>query len=164
MKSNQPVPSGYHTVTASLIVRNAAAAIEFYKKALGAEERMRMATPDGRIGHAELKIGDSFIFVADEMPGMSCKSPQSLGGTANNLFLYVEDVDKSFQRATDAGVQVVMPVSDMFWGDRFGSFMDPFGHSWSMATHVEDLSPQEIEERAKAFHAQMAEQAQKKSA
>lgn len=95
---------------------------------------------------------------------MSCKSPQSLGGTANNLFLYVEDVDKSFQRATDAGVQVVMPVSDMFWGDRFGSFMDPFGHSWSMATHVEDLSPQEIEERAKAFHAQMAEQAQKKSA
>jgi len=164
MKSNQPVPPGYHTVTASLIVRDAAAAIEFYKKALGAEERMRMATPDGRIGHAELKIGDSLIFLADEMPGMSCKSPQSLGGTANNLFLYVEDVDNSFQRATDAGVQVTMPVSDMFWGDRFGSFMDPFGHSWSMATHVEDLSPQEIEERAKAFHAQMAEQAQKKSA
>ncbi len=164
MKSNQPVPPGYHTVTASLIVRDAAAAIEFYKKALGAEERMRMATPDGRIGHAELKIGDSLIFLADEMPGMSCKSPQSLGGTANNLFLYVEDVDTSFQRATDAGVQVVMPVADMFWGDRFGSFMDPFGHSWSMATHVEDLSPQEIEERAKAFHAKMAEQAQKKSA
>jgi PhnB protein len=164
MKSNQPVPPGYHTVTASLIVRDAAAAIEFYKKALGAEERMRMATPDGRIGHAELKIGDSLIFLADEMPGMSCKSPQSLGGTANNLFLYVEDVDNSFQRATDAGVQVTMPVSDMFWGDRFGSFMDPFGHSWSMATHVEDLSPQEIEERAKTFHAQMAEQAQKKSA
>jgi PhnB protein len=164
MKSSQPVPSGYHTVTASLIVRDAAAAIEFYKKALGAEERMRMATPDGRIGHAELKIGDSLIFLADEVPGMSCKSPQSLGGTANNLFLYVEDVDKSFQRAADAGVQVTMPVSDMFWGDRFGSFMDPFGHSWSMATHVEDLSPQEIEERAKAFYAQMAEQAQKKSA
>ena len=164
MKSNHPVPPGYHTVTASLIVRDAAAAIEFYKKALGAEERMRMATPDGRIGHTELKIGDSLIFLADEIPGMSCKSPQSLGGTANNLFLYVEDVDTSFQRATDAGVEVVMPVADMFWGDRFGSFTDPFGHSWSMATHVEDLSPQEIEERAKAFHAKMAEQAQKKSA
>jgi PhnB protein len=164
VKSTQPVPPGYHTVTASLVVRDAPAAIEFYKKALGAEERIRMATPDGHIGHAELQIGDSVIFIADEMPGMSCKSPQSLGGTANNLFLYVEDVDKSFRRATDAGVQVTMPVSEMFWGDRFGSFMDPFGHSWSMATHKEDLNPQEIEERAKAFHAQMATQSQKKSA
>jgi PhnB protein len=164
MKSNHPVPLGYHTVTASLIVSDAAAAIEFYKKALGAEERFRMATPDGRIGHAELQIGDSIVFISDEMPGMSCKSPQTLGGTANNLFLYVEDVDRSFERATDAGVQVVMPVANMFWGDRFGSFMDPFGHSWSMATHVEDLSPQEIEERSKAFHEQMAAQAQKKSA
>src|SRR5262249_16632899 len=158
------IPPGYHTVTASLIVRDAAAAIDFYKKALGAEERMRMQTPDGKISHAELKIGDSVIFLADEMPNMNCKSPQSLGGTANNLFLYVEDVDKSFKQATDAGANVAMPVMDMFWGDRFGSFTDPFGHSWSMATHIEDLKPEEIEERGKAFHAQMAEQAQKRSA
>jgi len=161
MKSNTPVPPGYRTVTASLIVRDAAAAIDFYKKALGAEERMRMHTPDGKIGHGELQVGDSVIFIADEMPGMGCKSPQTLGGTASNLFLYVEDVDKSFKRATDAGVKVTMPVMDMFWGDRFGSFTDPFGHSWSMATHIEDLKPEEIEERAKVFYAQMAEQAKK---
>jgi PhnB protein len=164
MKSNQPIPHGFHTVTPSLIVRNAPDAIEFYKKALGAEERVRMGTPDGKVGHCELKIGDSIIFVADENPGMNCKSPQTLGGTASNLFLYVEDVDKAFQRAVDAGGQVTMPVADMFWGDRFGTFVDPSGHSWGLSTHTEDLSPQEIEERAKTFYAKMAAQAQKKSA
>lgn len=164
MKASQYIPAGFHTVTASLVVSDAAAAIEFYKKALGAEELMRMAMPDGKISHAEIKIGDSTLFVTDEVPGMSCKSPQTLGGTTGSLFLYVEDVDKSFQRAQDAGVKVVMPVADMFWGDRFGSLMDPYGHSWSLATHKEELKPEEIEERAKAFHAQMAEQAQKKSA
>ena len=162
--SNRPVPPGFHTITPSLIVRNAPAAIDFYKKALGAEELMRMATPDGKIGHCELKIGDSIIFVTDENPGMGCSSPETLGGTASNLFLYVEDVDKSFQRAVDAGGKVTMPVADMFWGDRFGTFVDPSGHSWGLSTHKEDLTPQEIEERAKAFYAQMAAQAQKKSA
>jgi PhnB protein len=164
MKSNQPIPPGFHTITPSLIVRNAADAIEFYKKALGAEERVRMVSPDGKIGHAELKIGDSIIFLAEENPGMNSKSPQTLGGTASNLFLYVEDVDTAFQRAVDAGGQITMPVSDMFWGDRFGTFVDPSGHSWGLSTHKEDLNPQEIEEGAKAFYAQMAAMAQKKSA
>ena len=160
-KSNQPIPPGFHTVTASLIVRNAAQAIEFYKKALGAEEIMRMAGPDGKIGHAELKIGDSIIFLTDESPTMNCKSPQTLGGTANSLYLYVEDVDTAFQRAIDAGGKVNMPVTDMFWGDRFGNFVDPYGHNWGISTHTQDLTEQEIEEGAKAFYAQMA---QKKTA
>ncbi|MFZ0285855.1 MAG: VOC family protein [Terriglobales bacterium] len=164
MKTNQPIPRGFHTVTPSLIVRNATAAIEFYKKALGAEVLNRMATPDGKIGHAELKIGDSIIFLTDEHPNMNSKSPETLGGTAGNLHLYVEDVDKAFQRAIDAGGKTTMPVADMFWGDRFGTFVDPFGHTWGIATRKEDLSTQEIETRAKTFYAQMATQAQKKSA
>jgi PhnB protein len=163
-KASQPVPQGFHTVTPSLIVRNGAEAIEFYKKALGAKEIMRMAGPDGKIGHAELKIGDSIIFLTDENPGMGCKSPQTLGGTANSLYLYVEDVDTAFQRAVDAGGKVTMPVGDMFWGDRFGTFVDPYGHNWGLSTHTQDLTEQEIEEGAKAFYAQMAQQAQKKSA
>ena len=133
-KSTQPIPPGFHTVTPSLIVRNGAEAIEFYKKALGAQELMRMAGPDGKIGHAELKIGDSIVFLTDENPAMGCKSPQTLGGTASSLYLYVEDVDKAFQRAIDAGGKVTMPVADMFWGDRFGNFaqhshpgLDPAG-------------------------------------
>lgn len=159
--SSQPIPPGFHTVTPSLIVRNAAEAIEFYKKALGAEERMRMQGPDGLIGHAELKIGDSIIFLTDESPAMSLKSPQTLGGTASNLYLYLEDVDKAFQRAVDAGGKATMPVTDMFWGDRFGNFVDPYGHSWGLSTHTKDMTREEIEESAKQFHAQMA---QKKTA
>jgi PhnB protein len=162
-KSTQAIPPGFHTVTASLIVRNAAQAIEFYKKALGAEEIMRMEGPNGEIGHAELKIGDSIIFLTDESPSMGTKSPQTLGGTAGNLYLYVEDVDKAFQRAVDAGGKATMPVTDMFWGDRFGNFVDPYGHTWGLSTHTLDLTQPEIEEAAKAFYAQMA-QAQKKSA
>ncbi|HYU47902.1 MAG TPA: VOC family protein [Terriglobales bacterium] len=163
-KSTQPIPQGFHTVTPSLIVRNAAEAIEFYKRALGAEELMRMAAPDGKIGHAELKIGDSIVFVTDENPSMGCKSPQTLGGTASNLYLYVEDVDKAFQRAIDAGGKATMPVSDMFWGDRFGNLVDPYGHNWGLSTRTQDLTEQEIEEGAKKFYAQIAQQAQKKSA
>jgi PhnB protein len=163
MKASQAIPHAFHTVTPSLIVRGGTQAIDFYKKALGAEELMRMAGPGGKITHAELKIGDSIIFLTDEMPEMGTKSPQTLGGTASSLYLYVEDVDTAFQRAIDAGGKTSMPLADMFWGDRFGSFVDPFGHTWGLSTHVEDLSEQEIEERAKAFYTQMA-QAQKKSA
>ena len=162
-KAKQAIPTGFHTVTPSLFVRNAAAAIDFYKKALGAEERMRMAGPDGKIGHAELKIGDSVVFLSDENPAFGTKSPQSLGGISGALYLYVEDVDKAFQRAIDAGGQVKMPVADMFWGDRVGNFVDPYGHSWTLSTHTQDLTAQEMEEGAKKFYAQIA-QSQKKSA
>jgi len=160
-RSTQPIPPGFHTITASLTVRNGAQAIEFYKKALGAEERMCMAGPDGKITHAELKIGDSIIFLNDENPAMGCKSPQTLGGTSSSLYLYVEDVDKSFQRAVDAGGKATMPVTDMFWGDRFGSFVDPYGHTWGLSTHTQDMTEQETEEGAKAFYAHLA---QKKTA
>lgn len=161
--SSKPIPEGFHTITPSLVVRDAAKAIDFYKKALGAQELMRMPSPDGKIIHAELKIGDSIIFLSDEMPHASSKSPQTLGASTGVLNLYVEDVDKSFQRAVDAGGKVTMPVADQFWGDRYGSLVDPFGHIWGIGTHKEDLSPQEIDERAKAFFAQMA-QAQRKTA
>ena len=160
--SSNPVPKGFHTVTPSLIVRGAAEAIEFYKKALGAEELMRMPTPDGKIGHAELKIGDSIIFLSDEFPGMGVsKSPQTLGGCTGTLNLYVPDVDATFQQAVSAGGKTTMPVADMFWGDRYGTFIDPFGHHWGVGTHKEDLSADEIEERAQDFYASMA---QKKTA
>jgi len=160
-RSTKPIPEGFHTITPSLVVNDAAKAIEFYKKALGAQERMRMALPDGRISHAELRIGNSVIFLSDELPNMGSKSPQSAGTTTGSLYLYVEDVDKDFKRAVDAGGKASMPVTDMFWGDRFGAFVDPFGHTWGLGTHTEDLSEKEIEERAKDFYAQMA---QRKSA
>lgn len=161
--SKTPIPQGYHTVTPSLTVRNAAEAIDFYKKALGAEELVRMTTPDGKVGHAELKIGDSIVFLGDEMPTTGMKAPQTLGGTTGGLFLYVEDVDDAFQRAINAGGKVKTPVANMFWGDRYGQFVDPYGHTWSIGTHVEDISPEEMEKRMKAWSAEMA-QAQKKSA
>lgn len=160
-KSTQPIPPGFHTVTPSLTVRNAAEAIEFYKKALGAQERMRMAGPDGIITHAELQIGDSIIFMNDENPAWGAKSPQSLGGTPGGFYLYVEDVDKAFERAVEAGGKVTCPVTDMFWGDRMGNFTDPFGFTWTLSTHTQDMTEQEMEEGAKQFHAQMA---QKKTA
>lgn len=160
-KATQAIPAGFHTITPSLTVRNAAQAIEFYKKALGAEERMRMAGPDGKITHAELKIGNSILFLNDENPTWGCKSPQTLGGSASAFYLYVEDVDKAFQRAIDAGGNTTMPVMDMFWGDRMGNFTDPYGYSWTLSTHTQDMTEQEMEEGAKQFHAQMA---QKKSA
>jgi PhnB protein len=161
----KPIPEGFHTVTPTLTVNNAAEAIEFYKRALGAQELMRMANPDGKIGHAELKIGDSIIFLADEMsmPGAP-RSPQTLGGVTGGLYIYVEDVDKAFERAVGAGGKATSPVQDMFWGDRHGSFVDPFGHTWSLSTHTRDLSEQEIAEGAKKFMAEMAEQTRRKSA
>jgi PhnB protein len=160
--SSNPVPKGFHTVTPSLIVRGAADAIEFYKKALGAEELMRMTGPDGKIGHAELKIGDSVIFISDEFPNMGvARSPETLGGCTGTLNLYVPDVDATFKQAVSAGGKTTMPVADMFWGDRYGTFIDPFGHHWGLGTHKEDLSANEVEERAKAFYASMA---QKKTA
>ena len=160
-KSTQPIPDGFHTITPSLTVKNAAQAIEFYKKALGAEERIRMAAPDGLITHAELKIGNSVVFLNDENPAWGCKSPQTLGGSASAFYLYVEDVDNAFQRAVDAGGKATMPVVDMFWGDRMGNFSDPFGYSWTLATHTQEMTEQEMEEGAKQFYAQMA---QKKTA
>ena len=160
--STKPVPEGFHTVTPSLTVRNAAQAIDFYKKALGAQELNRMEMPDGKIGHAELKIGDSIIFLSDEMPGMGVsKSPQSLGGCTGVLNLYVPDVDAAFERAVTAGAKTTMPVADMFWGDRYGTFIDPFGFAWGIGTHVEDVSPADMEMRMKEAFAAMAE---KKSA
>jgi PhnB protein len=155
------IPKGFHTITPALTVRSAAEAIAFYKEALGAEELVRMSGPDGKITHAELKIGDSIIFLGDEIPNMGNKSPQTLGGSSGSLFLYVEDVDQFYQRAVHAGAKSTMPPTDMFWGDRYGTFIDPYGQSWGVGTHVEDLTAEETAERAKDFYAQMA---QKKSA
>jgi PhnB protein len=159
--SVKPVPEGFHTATPTLIVRNAADAIEFYKKVFDAEERMRMPSPDGKIMHAELKIGDSIIFLSDEFPNMGGKSPQTLGGHSGGVYLYVPDVDDVYRRAIAAGGKSSTPVTDMFWGDRHGNFTDPFGHSWGVSTHTEDVSEEEMGKRAEAFYAEMA---QKKSA
>jgi PhnB protein len=154
----QPVPSGYHTVTPYLVQSDAAAAIEFYKKAFGATEVMRMQAPGGKIGHAELKIGDSMIMMADEFPGSASRSPKSMGGTCAGVFLYVTDVDAMFQKAVDAGAKVEMPLANQFWGDRYGKLTDPFGHSWSMATHVEDVAPEEMKKRMKEAMSKMGQQ------
>jgi len=161
-KAVTPIPEGFHTVTPHLVIKGAATAIDFYKRAFGAEVLARMDGPGGSVGHAELKIGDSIIFLADEFPGAPCKSPQSLGGTTATLHIYVPAVDASFKQAIAAGAREIMAVADMFWGDRFGQLQDPFGHTWSIATRKEEVSPQEMEKRAQAFWAQM--QAQKKSA
>ena len=156
----RPVPEGYHTATSYLTVTGGAKAIDFYVKALGAKEVARMQAPDGRIGHAELRIGDSMIMLADVFPQGATKSPQTLGGCTGGVFLYVENVDALFNQAVSAGAKPTMPPQDMFWGDRFGQFMDPFGHSWSVATHKEDVSPQEMKKRSEAAMAQMAQQHQ----
>jgi len=152
-QAKSPIPEGLHTVTPHLVVKNAAQAIEFYKKAFGAEERSRFEMPGGAIGHAELKIGDSVIFVADEMPGhgAATQSPQTLGGSTATLNIYIDDVDKLFAQAINAGGKSVMDPTDMFWGDRYGTVTDPFGHVWSIATHKEDLSKSEMEQRAQEF-------------
>jgi PhnB protein len=144
------VPEGYHTVTPYLIIKGADDAIEFYKKALGATELMRMPQPDGRIGHAELKIGDSHVMLADEYPEMNNRGPKSLGGSPVTIHLSVDDVDTVSRKALAAGAKELMPVKDQFYGDRAGKFEDPFGHVWYISTHKEDLSPEEIQRRAKA--------------
>jgi PhnB protein len=152
----KPIPEGYNTVTPYLAVDDAAQAIEYYKKAFGAKERARMEAPDGKIGHAELEIGDSMVMLSDPFPHASTKSPKELGGTSGSVFMYVEDVDAVVKKAVDEGATITMEVADQFWGDRFGSIQDPFGHSWAIATHVEDVPPEEMAVRAKEAMAGMA--------
>jgi peroxiredoxin Q/BCP len=148
----KPIPEGYHAVTPYLIIKNAAAAIDFYKAAFGATELFRIPQPDGKIGHAEIKIGDSPIMLADEFPELKYVSPQTLGGTPVSLMIYVEDVDAVFKQAVSAGAAEQKPVQDQFYGDRTGSLVDPFGHIWHIATHKEDITPEEMEKRAKSAH------------
>ncbi|MCP9488077.1 MAG: VOC family protein [Gaiellaceae bacterium MAG52_C11] len=152
----KPIPEGYHTLTVYLAVDDAAKAIDWYKRAFGAEERVRMEAPGDKIGHAELAIGDSLLMLADPFPQGSTTPPKELGGSTAGLFMYVEDVDAAVKKAVDEGATVVMEVADQFWGDRFGTIADPFGHTWSIATHVEDLDPEEIAERGKAAMAAMS--------
>jgi len=152
----KPIPEGYHSLNAYLAVDDAAAAIEYYTEVFGAKERFRMDGPDGKIGHAELQIGDSVLMLADPNPQSNYTPPKELGGTTAGLLLYVEDVDSVVLKATEAGATLTMPVEDMFWGDRFGQLTDPFGHAWQIATHKEDLSEEEIAERSKAAMAAMS--------
>ena len=151
------IPEGYHTLTPSLTVKDGAKAIDFYKKAFGAHERMRLAGPDGRLMHAELQMGDSIVMLGEEMPDMGCKAPVSVGAVSGSLYVYVPDVDAAFKRAVEAGAKALTPPSDMFWGDRFGTVEDPSGHRWGLATHKEDPSPAEMEKRQKAFFASMGQ-------
>lgn len=146
--SVKPKPDGYHSVTPYLIVRGAARAIEFYEQAFGAVERFRMPGPGGRVGHAEIAIGDSCVMLADEVPEMGYMGPEAVEGTPVTFMIYVEDVDNRFANALAAGATEVQPVEDKFWGDRTGQLRDPFGHLWTLATHVEDVPPDEIERRA----------------
>jgi len=148
MAAVKPVPDGYPQVTPYLVVDGAGAAIEFYGTVLGATERMRLPGPDGTIGHAELQLGDSLIMVADEAPQLGLRGPRAIGGTPVTISVYVEDVDGVVERAVQAGATVLRPVEDQFYGDRSGQFEDPFGHRWSVATHVEDISPEEMGRRA----------------
>ena len=154
----KPIPQGYRSVTPYLTLNDAARALDFYKRAFGAQEVMRMAGPDGKIGHAEIRIGDSVVMIADEMPTSGTRSPQSLGGNTGGVFLYVDQADKTFNQAVSAGAQVEMPLADMFWGDRYGRVKDPFGQSWSIATHIEDVAPAEMEKRVKEQVAKMGSQ------
>jgi PhnB protein len=148
------VPKGYHTVTPSLFVAGAAKAIDFYKQALGAEELTRFEGPGGSIMHATIRIGDSFIMLADEMPDMGGRGPQTIGGTPVSFFVYRDEVDAAWKRAIDAGAKEVVPLADQFWGDRSGCVEDPFGHQWWLSQHVQDLTEDEIRKNAEAFFAQ----------
>ena len=151
----KPVPDGYHTVTPYMTVRGAAKAIDFYKEAFGAVEVLRMPMPDGSVAHAEIKIGDSVIMMGEENPAWGNKSPQALGGTPTGLMIYVPDCDAVFARALAAGATVSKPLTDQFYGDRSGTVIDPFGHQWTLATHVEDVPPEEMQTRMDAMMAQM---------
>lgn len=150
MADVKPIPEGYHSVTAYLIVDGASAAIDFYKKAFGATELFRMEH-EGKIGHAEIKIGDSPVMLSDEHPQMGYKGPKSLGGTPVSLMIYVDDVDTIYKRAIEAGGVEVKPLQDQFYGDRSGTLTDPFGHVWTVSTHKEDVTPEEIEKRLAAM-------------
>jgi PhnB protein len=144
-------PDGYHSITPYLIIKGAAAAIEFYKQAFGATELLRMPQADGRIGHAELKIGDSVVMLADEYPEMQTVGPKSLGNTPVGLLVYVPDADDTFEKAVSLGARVQKPLADQFYGDRNGTVEDPFGHKWTIATHVEDVAPEEMQRRMSAM-------------
>lgn len=149
----KPIPDGYHSVTPYLILSGGVDAIEFYKNAFGAREILRMMRPDGRVGHAEIKIGDSTIMLADEHPEIGARGPRTIGGSPVTIHLYVEDVDTVFHRAVAAGAKVLRPLQNQFYGDRSGGVEDPFGHAWYIATHVEDVSPDELKKRAAAASA-----------
>ena len=151
----KPIPEGYRTITPYLTVHDAAKAIDFYKEAFGAEERSRMTLPDGKcVAHAELKIGDSILMLSDEMPGQSCE-PAAVGEACVGFYLYVKDVDDVFERAVAAGAKVKEPLKDEFWGDRVGQIIDPAGHIWSLATHMEDVSPEELRKRGREMFEKM---------
>jgi uncharacterized glyoxalase superfamily protein PhnB len=153
-KQVQAIPKGYHAVTPSLVVAGAARAIDFYKKAFGAEEIMRFPGPDGSLMHAEIRIGDSVIMMGDEMPEMGARGPRLIGGTPVSFFIYTDKVDAAWKRALDAGAKEIMPLIDQFWGDRSGCLEDPFGHHWWLSQHVQDLTPEQIKKNADAFFAQ----------
>jgi PhnB protein len=146
----KPIPEGYHSVTPYLVVDDANAAIAFYQRAFGATEKFRMPMGD-RVGHAELQIGDSVIMLADEFPDMGHLGPKSRGGPTSSIMLYVEDVDTAFNKAINAGATQQRPLEDQFWGDRMGTIQDPFGHQWSLATHVEEVPPEEMQKRMEQF-------------
>ena len=151
------IPEGFQSVTPMLVFSDARKAIEFYKQAFGAMERYAMPGPDGKgVMHAELLIGDSIIMMGEENPNEPCKSAETAGGSPVSFYIYLENADEAFRRALEAGAESRMPVQDMFWGDRVGTVQDPFGYSWSLATHTKDLTPQEIQEGAQAFFAKMA--------
>ncbi|MEP7335408.1 MAG: VOC family protein [Actinomycetota bacterium] len=149
------IPDGYHSVTPYLAVDDAAAAIDFYARAFGATERYLMPAPDGKVAHAELEIGDSLVMLSDGFPGAQDKTPKELGGTTVAMFLYVEDVDALYAQAVEAGATSTQEPEDMFWGDRFARVTDPYGHSWQLATHVEDVTPEEMERRSQEAMASM---------
>jgi PhnB protein len=151
MPSVKPIPEGYHSVTPYLFVRSAVAAIDYYKIVFGATEIMRMPGPNGKIMHAELKIGDSIIMLADENPQMGMMSPQTIGGFSTSLLVYLEDVDAVIQKAVENRAKLLHPIKNQFYGDRSGSVLDPFGHMWTVATHVEDVSPEEMKKRMSAM-------------
>jgi PhnB protein len=159
--SVKPIPEGYHTLTPFLTVRDAARAIEFYKEAFGAKERGVMKGPDGKVMHAELTIGDSIIMLSDEWPEFGALSPLSSGGAGMGLHIYVDGVDAAFDRAVKAGAQIEMPVTDQFWGDRYGKLKDPFGHKWSIATHTKDMSSDEMKRSMDDAMSQMKPDMQK---
>ena len=151
----KPIPDGFHTVTPSIVLSNTKEAIEFYKKAFNANEIYQMPTPDGKTMHAMIQIGDSFVMMSDEFPQMGANSPTTVGGTSSTIHLYVEDADKIYDQAIKAGATPTMPMMDAFWGDRYGSILDPYGHSWAIATHKKDMSSEEMQKAAKEFMAQM---------
>jgi PhnB protein len=153
-KRTQAIPQGLHSVTPSLMVAGAAKAIEFYKKALGAEELKRFEGPDGKIMHAEIRIGDSVLMLGDEMPEMGARGPKSVGGTSVSFFIYGDNVNAAWKRAVDAGAKEIMPLQDQFWGDRTGCLEDPFGHHWWLAQRIEQLSPEELRKRSQAYFSQ----------